>query len=459
MSIADSAVIRAALTLADAQLEQERKRRHVPGISAGVVYDQELIWTQGYGQANLETGAAADADTIYRVASISKLFTATMLMQLRDAGKLQLDDPVEKYLPEFKVTSPFPDARPITFRQLVSHGSGLTREGGHTGWQSMDMPTIETLLELAQQAEMRLPTMTEPKYSNLGIAILGHALQRIAGVPYNTWINERILGPLGMGSSGFDRSALAQDKFAQGYHRDEARQPFPSKHWDEQGFKPAGGLYSTVNDIARFMSLQFRDGAAGGAQVLGGSTLREMHQPIIMTPDLESGYGVGWGIRRQTGCKVIGHSGGLPGYTTNITLFPSLKLGVIVFTNYGTAPVEITNVVLETLIPVFKRTLGAQDAPADDTTLDSWKRYLGRYKGKSSDDFIDIEIVDDALMVTAVGAAPSTFVKLVPQSEHVFRMRGGAGTADFATFEVDADGVVTGLWLGAYPLTKAQARR
>lgn len=457
MSIADSPVIQAALTLASAQIEQERVRRHVPGISAGVVYDQELIWTQGYGQSSLETGAPADASTIYRVASISKLFTATMMMQLRDAGKLQLDDPIEKYLPEFKVTSSFVDARPITFRQMVSHGSGLTREGGHIGWQTMDMPTIETLLELAEQAEMRLPTMTEPKYSNLGIAILGHALQRIAGVPYVTWVNDRILGPLGMTSSGFDRAALPQDKFAQGYHRDEARLPFPSKHWDEQGFKPAGGMYSTVNDIARFISLQFREGVAGGAQVLGSSTLREMHQPVIMTPDLESGYGIGWGIRRQSGFKVIGHSGGLPGYRTNITLVPPLKLGVIIFTNYDTAPVEITNTVLETLIPVFKRTLAAQETPTDDATLDLWKPYLGRYRGESADDFINIEIVDDRLMVTELGASPATFVRLVPHGEHVFKMRGGAGTADFATFEVDSTGTVTGLWLGAYPLTKVKA--
>ncbi len=457
MTIADSPTVRAALTLVDAQIEQERRRRHVPGISAGVVLDQELIWSQGYGHALLDGNVPADADTIYRVASISKLFTATMLMQLRDAGKLQLDDPIEKYLPEFKVTSPFPDARPITFRQMVSHGSGLTREGAHTGWDTMDMPVIETLLALAQQAEMRLPTMTEPKYSNLGIAILGHALSRIAGVPYQQYIDQNILGPLGMASSGFDRGALAQDKFAQGYHRDAARQPFPAKHWDEQGFKPAGGMYSTVNDIAKFMSLQFRDAAPGGAQILGGSTLREMQMPVIVSPDFESGYGIGWGIRRQTGYKVIGHSGGLPGYTTNITLVPALKLGVIVFTNYGTAPVEITNTLLDILIPVFKRTLAAQEAPADDATLDSWKPYLGRYAGKSADDFLDIEIVDDALVVTSVGAAPSTFVRLVPFGEHQFKMRGGAGTGDIATFVLDESGSTTGLWLGSYPLTRVKA--
>jgi CubicO group peptidase (beta-lactamase class C family) len=457
MTIAQTAAFRAALTLVDAQVEQERRRRHVPGISAGVVYDQELVWSQGYGHSVLDGNVPADADTIYRVASISKLFTATMLMQLRDAGKLNLDDPIEKYLPEFKVTSPFPDARPITFRQIVSHASGMTREGGHIGWQTMDMPVIETLLELAQQAEMRLPTMTEPKYSNIGIAILGHALSRIAGVPYQQWIDENILGPLGMSSSGFDRSALAQDKFAQGYHRDEARKPFPSRHWDEQGFKPAGGMYSTVNDIAKFISLQFREGPAGGAQILGGSTLREMHQPVVVMPDFETGFGIGWGMRRQNGLKVIGHSGGLPGYTTNITLVPSLKLGVIVFTNYGTNPVEISNGLLETLIPVVRRTLAAQQPAPDDATLDSWAQYLGRYVSQSADDFLDIEIVDDTLVATSIGTSPAGFVRLIPHGPHQFKMQGGAGAADIVTFEVGDDGSVTGVWMGSYPLTRKKA--
>lgn len=457
MTITDSPEIQGALALIDAQLEGERQDRKVPAISAGVVYDQDLIWQRGYGQSNREQGIDGDENTIYRIASITKLFTATMLMQLRDAGKLQLDDPIEKYLPEFKVKSSFPDARPPTFRQMVSHGSGLTREGDHVGWKTLDMPNIETLLKLAQASEMRFPTMTEPKYSNLGIAIMGHALSKIAGKPYAQYITEHILQPLGMTSSGFDRSRFDPAHLAVGYHRNEAGEYFAAGHWDEQGFIPGGGMYSTVRDITRFIALQFRDapaGAADGAQILGGSTLREMHMPVIVTPDFESGYGIGWGIRRVAGCKVIGHSGGLPGYTTNITLVPALKLATIVFTNYGTDPVAIAQTMLETLIPVFRRHFARQEADASPETVAGWQKYVGRYFGRSSDDFLDVEIIKNRLMLTTPGAAANTFIRLLPQDNGRFKMQGGASSGDIVTFETDSDGKITGMMLGAYPLTR-----
>ena len=454
MSIASDPEVQGALALVEARIEGERKDRHVPGISAGVVLDQELIWFHGYGHANLEKQISADEHTVYRVASITKLFTATMLMQLRDAGKLQLDDPIEKYVPEFKVKSTYADARPPTFRQAASHGSGLTREGAHEGWIDGQMPSIETLIRLAQESEMCLPTSTEPKYSNLAIAIMGHALSRIAGQPYHKYIVEHILKPLGMNDSGFDRSRYDDAHYAVGYHRDEAEQYFPSYHWDEQGFMPGGGMYSTVSDIARFMAMQFREAPAGGEQVLGWSTLREMHMPVTVTPDFESGYGIGWGIRRLSGTKIIGHSGGLPGYTTNITLAPALKVGMIIFTNYNTDPTSIAHAMLETLIPVVRRVRGREEAEPSAEDVASWQRYVGHYGGHSADDILDVEIIDKRLMLTSPKEAPSAFVRLEPCGEHRFKMRGGAGNGDVATFKVDDEGKVTMLMVGAYPVWK-----
>lgn len=328
--------ISAALALVDARLAAEREDRKIPGLSAGVVHDQDLIWHRGYGNANRDKFIPANENTIYRVASITKLFTSTMLVQLRDAGKLSLDDPIEKYLPEFQIKSSFSDARPATFRQVASHGAGLPREGSHQGWRNTTMPPIEDLLKSLAEVEMRLPVMTEPKYSNLGIAIMGHALSRIAGQPYDDYVRENILQPLGMTKSGFDPAAYGDER-AIGYHLAKGKFEI-SPTWDEKGFRPAGGMYSSVSDIARFISLQFRDGPAGGKQILGGSSLREMHSPVLVSPDFETGFGLGWGIRRTAGKKVIGHSGGLPGYTTNISLVPSMKLAVIVFTNTGTTP-------------------------------------------------------------------------------------------------------------------------
>lgn len=451
-NIATDPEIQGALALIEAQLEGERKDRKVPGISAGVVLDQTLVWHHGYGYANLEQKITADEHTVYRVASITKLFTATMLMQLRDAGKLNLDDPIEKYVPEFKPKSTYPDARPLTFRQVVSHGSGLIREGAHEGWIDGEMPPIETLIQLANDSETSFPTATEPKYSNLAIAIMGHALSRIAGQPYDEYIVEHILKPLGMNDSGFDRSRYGDDHRAVGYHIDESDQYFPSYHWNERGFMPGGGMYSTVTDIAKFISLQFSEAPAGGKQVLGWNTLREMHMPVTVTPDFETGFGIGWGIRRLAGTKVIGHSGGLPGYTTNISLAPAHKLGMIVFTNYGTDPVAITHKLLEVLIPVVKRVRARQQTEPSADEIASWQKYVGRYQGRSADDVLDVEIIDKRLTVTFPEQGPAAFVRLEPHSENRFTMRGGHSQNEIATFKTDAEGNVTMLLFGAYPV-------
>jgi CubicO group peptidase (beta-lactamase class C family) len=442
--------IGAALALVDARLATEREDRKIPGLSAGVVYDQDLIWHKGYGNANRDKLIPANENTIYRVASITKLFTATMLMQLRDAGKVSLDDPIEKHLPEFKIKSEFSDARPATFRQVASHGSGLPREGAHQGWRSTTMPAIEDLLADLAQLDMRLPVMTEPKYSNLGIAIMGHALSRVAGQRYDDYVRENILQPLGMTQSGFDPSVYGDER-AIGYHLAKGKFEI-SPVWDEKGFRPAGGLYSSVSDIARFISLQFRDGPSGGKQILGGSSLREMQNPVLVSQDFEVGFGIGWGIRRVAGKKVIGHSGGLPGYTTNITLVPSMKLAVIVFTNTGTAPVEISNGLLELLIPIFSREAARQQPQPSAEEIAALAPYTGRYHWLD-DDEIELKVVKGRLKLIDPDL-PGMQVALIPVGKGRFRIEGGPHTADYAVFDADADGKITGVMLAGYPLAR-----
>ena len=448
--------IRAAIALAEELIAGEKEDRQIPGLSAGIVYDQDLIWQRGYGYANLEAQIHADKNTVYRVASITKLITATMLMLLRDAGQLNLDDPIEKHLPEFKIRSPYPDARPATFRQVVSHAAGLPREGAHKGWRDMHMPPIEKLLDYLAADTMRLPSMSEPKYSNIGIALLGHTLSQIAGQDYSRYVQANILGPLSMTSSGFERSQYDEDHYAVGYNkRDDG--PVPAPHWDEQGFRPAGGMYSTVEDISKFIALQFREGRAGGSQILGSSTLCEMHMPVNIAPDFESGFGIGWGMRREVGHKVIGHSGGLPGYTTNISLVPALKLAVIVFTNTGTVPAQISTKALEILIPAFQRQQARQEAPASAEEIVRWKAYLGEYAQVPLTGHIRIEIIDDKLMLTAPGADPKTQVRLLPHDGDRFLISGGPHSHDYLTFEVDASGRSTGLMYSAYPMQRVEA--
>ncbi len=445
--------IQAAIALVDSQLARELRERRIPGISAGIVYDQSLIWTHGYGYANLEKQIGADERTVYRVASITKLFTSTMMMILRDEGKLNLDDPIEKYLPGFKIKSGFPDAKPPTFRQVASHAAGLPREGAQEGWFDGDMPSSEALLASLAKVEMYLPTMTEPKYSNLGIALMGYALSKIAGQSYEQFVQERILQPLGMIDSGFERERYGEDHYAIAYYPEKGVMKL-SPQWQENGFRPAGGLYSTVSDIARFISLQFSDQPsgtpAGGAQILGGSTLREMHMPVNVANDFNSGFGIAFGIRRVANLKTIGHSGGLPGYTTNISLVPSLKLAMIVFTNTGTDPVTISTRALETLIPAFQHV--AAPAPATQEQIAQWKPYMGRYVWL--DDVIEIRMLHDQLTAMNPEEDASTYIRLTPHSQHNFTMSGGSSNRELMRFVVDADGKVTNMWLGGYPFVR-----
>ena len=446
--------IQAAIVLVKAQLEYELRTRKIPGMSSAILYDQSVIWKQGYGYANLEARIAADERSVYRCASITKLFTSTMMMILRDAGKLNLDDPIEKYLPEFKIKSPFADARPATFRMVSSHAAGLPRESAEGGWANLTMPSGEELLAALPEYEMPMRNLLEPKYSNLGISMLGYALSKIAGKPYNDLIRDEIFMPLGMGDSGFVREAYGVEHYAVGYSKAKDGSMKAAPDWDPAYWIPAGGLYSTVADISKFMSLQFTDAPVGStnSQILGSSTLREMHMPVNMTPDFKSGFGLGFALSRVANQKVVGHSGSVPGFKTSIAMIPALKLGVVAFTNTNTDPIALTNKMLETLAPAFQHQL--DEPPATPEQMVQWKPYTGRYEWAMMDGILDIRFVNDHLTALAVGEEPSTYVTLTPFGEHTFKMTGGHSGYEVLRFTVDETGKVTGLWFGGYPYSR-----
>ena len=179
--------LRAILTELVTDAETARVKAKIPGMSIVIVYDQQVLLARGFGHADLEKKIPADTKTVYRTGSVTKAFTALMLMQLSEAGKLHLDDPIEKYLPEFKIKSRFPDARPATFRQVAAHYSGLPEEAPmlHEYQVTDEFPSIEDQLKSLKDAdsEMMIPAMTMYSYSNLGYDIMGLALSRVAKPP------------------------------------------------------------------------------------------------------------------------------------------------------------------------------------------------------------------------------------------------------------------------------------
>ena len=284
--LATNPSVRSAIGLLEAWLESQLAYRGWPGLSIGILHDQELIWARGFGHASLERSERATPDTLYRIASITKLFTSTAILQLRDAGKLRLSDPLTQHLPWFKIGEAYPDAPRITIEHLLTHTAGLPRELGFPYWTTSDFPSAEDARRRLPEQRTALPTETAWKYSNLGLALAGEVVAAVAGQPFEQHVSERILKPLGMDRTLVKTPPKDAPGLATGYTRRlptgvRSETPFTDGRW----ITPAANMTTSVTDLARFAMLQFRDGSAGGAQVLRGSTLREMHRVHWLEPD------------------------------------------------------------------------------------------------------------------------------------------------------------------------------
>lgn len=463
----------------ETRLEAERAAARIPGLSIVIVYDQDVIWSSGFGYADLETQTPATPQTIYRVGSVTKLFTATMLMQLRDAGKVCLDEPVERYLPAFRFKSRFDEPGVPTFRQLATHMAGIPREAPLDYWQTLDFPPLETLLASLNGTELVYPAWSEYKYSNLGYAVLGYALAAIAAEPYEQYIAERILRPLGMDSSGFALTDDMRPRVAVGYATAGDQPPQPAPHPDLRAFTPAGQLYSSMADLARFIALQFHDGApdpvgeltgatigdateqgAGGMDrhILKASTLREMRAPAFLSPDWQSAHCIAWALGRVADETVAGHSGVLFGYFADVAIVPRLKVGVALGANaeLGSAA-GLTQIVLEALLPVMSRVLEAQEANGQQGAQADWERYVGRYSMPGIMD-VDVAVLDGHLVVIApAGTAQSSAIQLVQEGPATFRAGGELIAGEPVVFESDAAGAITHVKAGSYRFERRHA--
>lgn len=283
-----------------------------PGLSIGIVYDQELIWARGFGYANVERKAPVTPATLYRIASITKLFTSTAVLRLRDVGKLNANDPITRHLPWFDIQNCYPDAPPITIRHLLTHTSGLFREAAFAYWTDDSFPSREQLREPLSQQRAILPSESEWKYSNPALSLVGEIVAAVSGEDYADYVQQHILDPLGMTDTYVRPPDPEHPQIATGYSRrrpDNSRSTSP--FIDCQGIMPAANMTSTAEDLARFAMLQFRDGLASGQQILRDSALREMQRVHWLDPEWQAGCWLGFKIMRQNGKTFIRHGGPL----------------------------------------------------------------------------------------------------------------------------------------------------
>jgi len=326
-----------AIRVIDTWLEAQRDYDHLPSISAAIVTDQDILWSKSYGMADLEKKVPSSPDTIYSICSISKLFTSVAIMQLRDAGKLRLEDLVSDHLPWFNLKQQYPDTGPITIRSLLTHSAGLPRESDYPYWSGPDFPfpTQEQVKAKLGDQKTLYPPSTYFQYSNLGLTLLGEIVAEVSGVSYQQYVLENILKPLQLASTRPELpESLWRGKLSTGYSslkRDGTRDML--SFFQARGIAPAAGFSSTVEDLASFASWQFRLLEKGGKEILKASTLREMHRVHWVDPDWKTTWGLGFFVREVDGRTMVGHSGGCPGYSSILNIDPQKKQAFIVMIN------------------------------------------------------------------------------------------------------------------------------
>jgi len=332
----------------DRLLQDFSAREHVPGVAWGIVIDGVLAHTGVTGYRDVAMKAAVTPNTVFRIASMTKSFTAMSILKLRDEGKLSLDDPVERHVPELKgLVYPTTDSPRITIRHLLSHAEGFPEDNP---WG--DRHLADTEEQLTQMMLSGIPFSNPPgvayEYSNYGFAILGRVVSRVSGMSYRDYVAANVLRPLGMKSTTLEPSTVAPDQLAHGYK-------WEGDQWKEEPLLPdgafgaMGGMLTTVPDLARYVGALMsawppRDGPETAP--IRRSSLREMQQiwrprPATVRRDqsgaiqLNSG-GYGFGLAISQTCAFghsVAHGGGLPGYGSLMRWLPEYGVGVIALGN------------------------------------------------------------------------------------------------------------------------------
>ena len=462
-SIASDSRIEDALAAWAVWVENDLGESGVPAASYSFVYRDELLASGGIGFADPETGSKADADTLYSICSISKLFTSIAVMQLRDAGKLDLDESIGDSVPWFaSLTDAHPGDEPISIRRVLTHSAGLPRESDSPYWApDFDFPTTEQIRERLPSQQTLYPSGRYFQYSNLGMALLGEVVASRSGRPWAEVVLEDILAPLGMDNTFTSvPDAHATGRLAAGF---SARRGSPDRErltlFDVEGIGPAAGMASSANDMAAFARWQLRLRAEDGDQVLKSSTLREMQRVHWVDPDWKTTWGLGFSVVNRDDMTWARHGGGCPGYYTEFAVLPKEELGIVVLTNaIGSNHALYARKAAAVLAPAVKAaSKGTEDSPERDTELD---RYVGVYDTVWGREGV-VRWKDGlaAVWLSSRAIDPEEWIAPLKHVEgHVFRRvrTDDKSLGEEWSFEVDEDGQVVSVTVHSNPAVRVR---
>ena len=316
-------------------IEAEANNKNLPLISIILVDDDGVAWSYGVGKDAKNPNLVADGNTTYRIGSVSKLFTDIAVMQMVEDGILNLDEPVTSYLPDFEPENDFDST--ITLRLLMSHASGLVREPPVGNYFDATTPTLaETVSSLNKTALVYAPG-SKVQYSNAGIAVVGRVLEKVSGRPFAQLLKENILQPLGMTQSAFtpEESVIENlpEAYMWSYQGDRTVAPT-----FELGMQPAGSMFSTMNDLALFMSALIKKGEGLNGRILSEETLDQMWTPqSTIKSGRDRSFGIGFSLGMLDDELSVSHGGAIYGFATQLKVLPGSKIGVAISTNLDMA--------------------------------------------------------------------------------------------------------------------------
>jgi CubicO group peptidase (beta-lactamase class C family) len=363
------AKLSAAFPAIDQMMHAFAEREKVPGIAYGIVVDGRVVHIGTAGLRDVAAGAPVDTATVFRIASMTKSFTALSILQLRDEGRLSLEDPAERYVPELRgLRYPSTDSPKITIRLLLSHSAGFPEDNP---WG--DQQLADTDEQMARMMRAGIPFSTSPgtayEYSNFGFAILGRIVANVSGMPYTRYVKTRILDPLGMRVTTLQSAQVPASRLAHGYRLQDG-QWLEEKQLPDGAFGSMGGMLTSVSDLGRWVAFMLdawppRDGPERGP--VRRSSVREMQQVVRYngatavrdtaagTVALSAGgYGYGLGVRQTCLFPIsVSHTGGLPGFGSLMRWLPEhgvgiVALGNLTYTGWGTVSAQALDAMART---------------------------------------------------------------------------------------------------------------
>ncbi|QJW90843.1 beta-lactamase family protein [Spirosoma taeanense] len=363
--------LEAAFPIVEKLYRDRAEQHHYPGLAFGIVVDGKLVYSGGTGYTDVANKTAATPKSLFRIASMSKSVTTMAILKLRDEGKLRLDDPAELYIPELKTHKYLTaDAPRLTIRNLMTHSAGFPEDNPWGDRQLADSDADLLALIKGGISNANAPAVAY-EYSNLGFAMLGRIITVVSGKPYQQYITDAILKPLGMNDTQWEYTRVPASQLAHGYRWQEGQ-------WLEEpllhdgSYGAMGGLITSIEDFSKYVALHLaawppRNEADNGP--VKRSSVREMQQPWVFSGmaaqarnsagqicPVTSGYGYGLGWSHScTGRVSVGHSGGLPGFGSQWRILPDYGIGVIAYGNLTYAGLgSVNSAVLDTLVAIGK---------------------------------------------------------------------------------------------------------